>query len=133
MAIIKIPIIMCCQIPGTSSMVQRKWRPLQSTAQTRELGPPAHLRISVVAAEIKQIKTRRKTARMLMVVLLVFALCYLPISILNILKRYFHVPDLEILKINSLGVCLGWENIFNNNWVAIFIESPLCLQGVLDL
>ncbi|XP_026582340.1 orexin receptor type 2 [Pseudonaja textilis] len=79
----------CQQIPGTSSIVQRKWRPLQSTAQTRELGPPAHLRISVVAAEIKQIKTRRKTARMLMVVLLVFAFCYLPISILNILKRVF--------------------------------------------
>uniref|UniRef100_UPI00398F16F7 orexin/Hypocretin receptor type 1-like n=1 Tax=Pristiophorus japonicus TaxID=55135 RepID=UPI00398F16F7 len=41
------------------------------------------------SAEIKQMRARRKTARMLMVVLLVFALCYLPISILNILKRVF--------------------------------------------
>lgn len=32
-------------------------------------------------------RARRKTAKMLMVVLLVFALCYLPISVLNVLKR----------------------------------------------
>nr|4ZJ8_A Chain A, human OX1R fusion protein to P.abysii glycogen synthase [synthetic construct]4ZJC_A Chain A, human OX1R fusion protein to P.abysii glycogen synthase [synthetic construct] len=37
----------------------------------------------------KQMRARRKTAKMLMVVLLVFALCYLPISVLNILKRVF--------------------------------------------
>ncbi|XP_060114299.1 orexin receptor type 2 isoform X2 [Heteronotia binoei] len=79
----------CRQIPGTSAAVQRKWKPLQATAQTRGLRPSAKLRISAVAAEIKQIRARRKTARMLMVVLLVFALCYLPISILNILKRVF--------------------------------------------
>jgi hypocretin (orexin) receptor 2 len=40
-----------------------------------------------VSAEIKQVRARRKTARMLMVVLFVFALCYLPISVLNIMKR----------------------------------------------
>ncbi|XP_054848855.1 orexin receptor type 2 [Eublepharis macularius] len=79
----------CRQIPGTSATVQRKWKPLQSSAQTRGLRPSAKLRISAVAAEIKQIQARRKTARMLMVVLLVFALCYLPISILNVLKRVF--------------------------------------------
>nr|4S0V_A Chain A, Human Orexin receptor type 2 fusion protein to P. abysii Glycogen Synthase [synthetic construct] len=47
----------------------------------------------------KQIRARRKTARMLMVVLLVFAICYLPISILNVLKRVFgmfaHTEDRE--------------------------------------
>nr|7XRR_A Chain A, Orexin receptor type 2 [Homo sapiens] len=52
-----------------------------------------------VAAEIKQIRARRKTARMLMIVLLVFAICYLPISILNVLKRVFgmfaHTEDRE--------------------------------------
>ncbi|XP_020637444.3 orexin receptor type 2 isoform X2 [Pogona vitticeps] len=79
----------CRQIPGTSSVVQRNRKPLQCAAQTRGPRPSATLRISAVAAEIKQIQTRRKTARMLMVVLLVFALCYLPISILNILKRVF--------------------------------------------
>ncbi|XP_066496918.1 orexin receptor type 2 [Tiliqua scincoides] len=79
----------CRQIPGTSSVVQKKWKPLQTTAQSRGLQPSAQLRISAVAAEIKQIRTRRKTARMLMVVLLVFALCYFPISILNVLKRVF--------------------------------------------
>ncbi|XP_077164839.1 orexin receptor type 2 isoform X2 [Paroedura picta] len=79
----------CRQIPGTSATVQRKWKPVQSTAQTRGPRPSAKLRISAVAAEIKQIRARRKTARMLMVVLLVFALCYLPISILNVLKRVF--------------------------------------------
>ncbi|KAH0622000.1 hypothetical protein JD844_023872 [Phrynosoma platyrhinos] len=76
-------------IPGTSTVVQKKWKPLQSGAQTQGLRTSANLRISAVTAEIKQIQTRRKTARMLMVVLLVFALCYLPISILNILKRVF--------------------------------------------
>ncbi|XP_034966496.1 orexin receptor type 2 [Zootoca vivipara] len=79
----------CRQIPGTSSVIQRKWKPLQSTAQAQRQKPSANFRISAVAAEIKQIQTRRKTARMLMVVLLVFALCYLPISILNVLKRVF--------------------------------------------
>ncbi|XP_044277515.1 orexin receptor type 2 [Varanus komodoensis] len=79
----------CRQIPGTTSVVQRKWKPLQFAAQARELRPAANLRISAVAAEIKQIRIRRKTARMLMVVLLVFAICYLPISILNLLKRVF--------------------------------------------
>nr|XP_023416983.1 orexin receptor type 2 [Cavia porcellus] len=51
------------------------------------------------AAELKQVRARRKTARMLMVVLLVFALCYLPISVLNVLKRVFgmfaHTEDRE--------------------------------------
>ncbi|NXQ80733.1 OX2R protein, partial [Nyctibius grandis] len=78
----------CRQIPGTSSVVQKKWKPLQSSAQPRGLGQ-SKSKISAVAAEIKQIHARRKTARMLMVVLLVFALCYLPISILNVLKRVF--------------------------------------------
>ncbi|XP_050806773.1 orexin receptor type 2 isoform X2 [Gopherus flavomarginatus] len=77
----------CRQIPGTSSVVQRKWKPLPSLAQPRGLGQSTKSRIGGVAAEIKQIRARRKTARMLMVVLLIFALCYLPISILNVLKR----------------------------------------------
>uniref|UniRef100_A0A8C5PUS6 Orexin receptor type 2 n=1 Tax=Leptobrachium leishanense TaxID=445787 RepID=A0A8C5PUS6_9ANUR len=92
----------CRQIPGTSSVVQRKWKPLQCPIQPRSQGHHASKpRINAVAAEIKQIRTRRKTARMLMVVLLVFALCYLPISILNILKRVFgmfsHANDRESL------------------------------------
>nr|6TOD_A Chain A, Orexin receptor type 1 [Homo sapiens]6TOD_B Chain B, Orexin receptor type 1 [Homo sapiens] len=41
------------------------------------------------SAEVKQMRARRKTAKMLMVVVLVFALCYLPISVLNVLKRVF--------------------------------------------
>ncbi|KAJ8248087.1 hypothetical protein GJAV_G00238170 [Gymnothorax javanicus] len=52
-------------------------------------GEPVKARTSAVSAEIKQVRARRKTARMLMVVLLVFALCYLPISILNVMKRVF--------------------------------------------
>lgn len=75
------------QIPGTSSVVQRKWKPLQPVSQPRGPGQQTKSRISAVAAEIKQIRARRKTARMLMVVLFVFAICYLPISILNVLKR----------------------------------------------
>lgn len=75
------------QIPGTSSVVQRKWKPLQPVPQPRGPGQQTKSRVSAVAAEIKQIRARRKTARMLMVVLLVFAICYLPISILNVLKR----------------------------------------------
>ncbi|XP_011836670.1 PREDICTED: orexin receptor type 2 isoform X1 [Mandrillus leucophaeus] len=89
----------CRQIPGTSSVVQRKWKPLQPVSQPRGPGQPTKSRISAVAAEIKQIRARRKTARMLMVVLLVFAICYLPISILNVLKRVFgmftHTDDRE--------------------------------------
>ncbi|NXL84959.1 OX2R protein, partial [Alectura lathami] len=89
----------CRQIPGTSSVVQKKWKSLQPSAQQRGLGQSTKSKISAVAAEIKQIRARRKTARMLMVVLLVFALCYLPISILNVLKRVFgmfnHADDRE--------------------------------------
>ncbi|XP_031820566.1 orexin receptor type 2 isoform X1 [Sarcophilus harrisii] len=80
----------CRQIPGTSSVVQRRWKPLYPATHTRGgPGQQTKSRISAVTAEIKQIRARRKTARMLMVVLLVFAICYLPISILNMLKRVF--------------------------------------------
>ncbi|XP_006007993.3 orexin receptor type 2 [Latimeria chalumnae] len=79
----------CRQIPGTSSVVQRKWKPLQCSLQPRGSGFKNKPKVNAVAAEIKQIHARRKTARMLMVVLFIFALCYLPISILNILKRVF--------------------------------------------
>ncbi|KAK7832654.1 hypothetical protein U0070_026850 [Myodes glareolus] len=86
-------------IPGTSSVVQRKWKQQQPVSQPRGSGQQSKARISAVAAEIKQIRARRKTARMLMVVLLVFAICYLPISILNVLKRVFgmftHTEDRE--------------------------------------
>ncbi|EGV99846.1 Orexin receptor type 2 [Cricetulus griseus] len=89
----------CRQIPGTSSVVQRKWKQPQMVSQPRGSGQQSKARISAVAAEIKQIRARRKTARMLMVVLLVFAICYLPISILNVLKRVFgmfaHTEDRE--------------------------------------
>ncbi|XP_043919802.1 orexin receptor type 2 [Protopterus annectens] len=83
----------CRQIPGTSSVVQKKWKPLYCSAHSRGSGPQIKSRPSAVAAEIKQIRARRKTARMLMVVLFVFALCYLPVSILNILKRVFGIFD----------------------------------------
>ncbi|KAI4894519.1 hypothetical protein NFI96_016921, partial [Prochilodus magdalenae] len=79
----------CQQIPGTSSVLQRKWKSLQCSAQATGPGESVKVRTSAVSAEIKQVKARRKTARMLMVVLFVFALCYLPISVLNIMKRVF--------------------------------------------
>ncbi|XP_063109890.1 orexin receptor type 2 [Cavia porcellus] len=76
----------CRQIPGAAP----RWSALQPP---RPRGPGAP------AAELKQVRARRKTARMLMVVLLVFALCYLPISVLNVLKRVFgmfaHTEDRE--------------------------------------
>ncbi|XP_006638920.2 orexin receptor type 2 [Lepisosteus oculatus] len=83
----------CQQIPGTSSIVQRKWRSLQRSAQSSTPGESARIRTNAAAAEIKQIRARRKTARMLMVVLFVFALCYLPISVLNVMKRVFGAFD----------------------------------------
>ncbi|XP_028843905.1 orexin receptor type 2 [Denticeps clupeoides] len=79
----------CQQIPGTSSGIQRKWKSLQCTTQPSGPGASVKVRTCTMSAEIKQLKARRKTARMLMVVLLVFALCYLPVSVLNILKRVF--------------------------------------------
>ncbi|XP_026080520.1 orexin receptor type 2 [Carassius auratus] len=79
----------CQQIPGTSSVLQRKWKPLQCSAHAVGSGESVKVKSSTVSAEIKQVKARRKTARMLMVVLFVFALCYLPISVLNIMKRVF--------------------------------------------
>ncbi|KAG7462806.1 hypothetical protein MATL_G00188640 [Megalops atlanticus] len=79
----------CQQIPGTSTVLQRKWKSLQCSAQASGPGESVKVRTSTVSAEIKQVRARRKTARMLMVVLLVFALCYLPISVLNIMKRVF--------------------------------------------
>ncbi|XP_029962803.1 orexin receptor type 2 [Salarias fasciatus] len=76
------------QIPGSSSVMQRNWRSFQCSAPP-SAGPGESVRVktSTVCAEIKQIRARRKTARMLMVVLFVFALCYLPISVLNVMKR----------------------------------------------
>ncbi|KAI3362668.1 hypothetical protein L3Q82_001742 [Scortum barcoo] len=77
----------CQQIPGSTSVLQRKWRSMQCSAPTPGPGEPVRVRTSTVCAEIKQVRARRKTARMLMVVLFVFALCYLPISVLNVMKR----------------------------------------------
>ncbi|XP_076022315.1 orexin receptor type 2 [Genypterus blacodes] len=77
----------CQQIPGTTSVLQRKWGSIQGTAPAAGSRESVRVRTSTVCAEIKQVRARRKTARMLMVVLVVFALCYLPISVLNIMKR----------------------------------------------
>ncbi|XP_005811951.1 orexin receptor type 2 [Xiphophorus maculatus] len=79
----------CQQIPGNTSVIQRNWRTIQCSAPSSGSGESGAVKTSTVSAEIKQIRARRKTARMLMVVLFVFALCYLPISVLNILKRVF--------------------------------------------
>ncbi|XP_037321428.1 orexin receptor type 2 [Pungitius pungitius] len=77
----------CQQIPGNTSVLQRKWRSIQCSAPA--VGEAVRVRTSTVCAEIKQVRARRKTARMLMVVLFVFAVCYLPISVLNVMKRVF--------------------------------------------
>ncbi|XP_007546384.1 orexin receptor type 2 isoform X1 [Poecilia formosa] len=79
----------CQQIPGNTSVIQRNWRTIQCSGPSSGSGESGGVKTSTVSAEIKQIRARRKTARMLMVVLFVFALCYLPISVLNILKRVF--------------------------------------------
>lgn len=67
----------------------RNWkRPSdQSEEQGQGQGTEPPPRARAFLAEVKQMRARRKTAKMLMVVLLVFALCYLPISVLNVLKR----------------------------------------------
>ncbi|KAF6108992.1 hypocretin receptor 1 [Phyllostomus discolor] len=79
------------QIPGTTSALVRNWkRPSdQSGEQGQGQGAEPPPRARAFLAEVKQMRARRKTAKMLMVVLLVFALCYLPISVLNVLKRVF--------------------------------------------
>uniref|UniRef100_A0A8C4Z2B6 Orexin receptor type 2 n=1 Tax=Gadus morhua TaxID=8049 RepID=A0A8C4Z2B6_GADMO len=89
----------CQQIPGSASVVQRKWHSFQCRAQASAPGEPVRVRTVSVCAEVKQVRARRKTARMLIVVLFVFALCYLPISVLNMMKRVFgtfkHTNDRE--------------------------------------
>ncbi|KAB0407592.1 hypothetical protein E2I00_009884 [Balaenoptera physalus] len=81
------PLLSVCagQIPGTTSALVRNWkRPsdqLEDQGQGVGAEPPPRARAFL--AEVKQMRARRKTAKMLMVVLLVFALCYLPISVLN--------------------------------------------------
>ncbi|XP_066573309.1 orexin/Hypocretin receptor type 1 [Amia ocellicauda] len=91
----------CRQIPGNSGgTVSRQW---VQGAWRSEAGPGPGLgaglwgassrRCTALSAEIKQLRARRKTARMLLVVLLVFTLCYLPISLLNVLKRVSGVFD----------------------------------------
>ena len=67
--------------------MQRKWHSFQCRAQASAPGEPVRVRTVSVCAEVKQVRARRKTARMLIVVLFVFALCYLPISVLNMMKR----------------------------------------------
>ncbi|XP_067840048.1 orexin receptor type 2 [Heptranchias perlo] len=95
----------CRQIPGTSSVIQRNCKPLSLQCSSQRTGRvQVKSKTSGVAAEIKQIRARRKTARMLMVVLFVFALCYLPISVLNVLKRVFGIFD----NINSRATLYAW-------------------------
>ncbi|XP_010619904.1 orexin receptor type 1 isoform X1 [Fukomys damarensis] len=81
------------QIPGTTSALVRNWkRPsdqMEEQGQGLSVEPQPRARARTFLAEVKQMRARRKTAKMLMVVLLVFALCYLPISVLNVLKRVF--------------------------------------------
>ncbi|XP_078129874.1 orexin receptor type 2 [Sander vitreus] len=79
----------CQQLPGSTSVIQRKWWSIQCSAPIPGPGQPVRVRTSTVCAEIKQVRARRKAARMLMVVLFVFAICYLPISVLNVMKRVF--------------------------------------------
>lgn len=81
--------VCAAQIPGTASALVRNWkRPSdQPGAPGQGRGPEPPPRARAFLAEVKQMRARRKTAKMLMVVLLVFALCYLPISVLNVLKR----------------------------------------------
>ncbi|KAJ8013736.1 hypothetical protein DPEC_G00032890 [Dallia pectoralis] len=75
----------CQQIPGASAVLQR----MRCGVCHPGLRDTAAVRRNTVSAEFKQVRARRKTARMLMVVLVVFALCYLPISVLNVMKRVF--------------------------------------------
>ncbi|KAG2460887.1 orexin receptor type 1-like [Polypterus senegalus] len=79
----------CRQIPGAGTALTRKWLPRSQKPLSQKEDTAASHCSSAISAEIKQLRARRKTARMLIVVLLVFSLCYLPISILNILKRVF--------------------------------------------
>ncbi|XP_062924713.1 orexin receptor type 2 [Mobula hypostoma] len=84
----------CRQIPGTLSVIERNWKPLALQCSTQSIRrDQTRSRTRGVTAEIKQIQARRKTARMLVVVLIFFAFCYLPISVLNILKRVFGIFD----------------------------------------
>ncbi|XP_017515810.1 orexin/Hypocretin receptor type 1 isoform X1 [Manis javanica] len=75
------------QIPGTTAALVRNWKRPSEEGQGPSTEPQPRARAFL--AEVKQMRARRKTAKMLMVVLLVFALCYLPISVLNVLKRVF--------------------------------------------
>lgn len=77
------------QIPGTTSALVRNWKRPSDQSEDQGQGPSTEPppRARAFLAEVKQVRARRKTAKMLMVVLLVFALCYLPISVLNVLKR----------------------------------------------
>nr|XP_031539799.1 orexin receptor type 1 isoform X1 [Vicugna pacos]XP_031539800.1 orexin receptor type 1 isoform X1 [Vicugna pacos]XP_031539801.1 orexin receptor type 1 isoform X1 [Vicugna pacos]XP_031539802.1 orexin receptor type 1 isoform X1 [Vicugna pacos] len=79
------------QIPGTTSALVRNWKRPSDQLEDQGQGPGAEPppQVRAFLAEVKQMRARRKTAKMLMVVLLVFALCYLPISVLNVLKRVF--------------------------------------------
>lgn len=79
--------VFCKQIPGTSSVLQRKQKSLQGSTYPAGPGESVRVRTSTVSAEIKQVRACRKTACMLMVVLFVFGLCYLPVSVLNVMKR----------------------------------------------
>ncbi|XP_060710991.1 orexin receptor type 2 [Hemiscyllium ocellatum] len=95
----------CRQIPGTSSVVQRNWKPLALQCSSQKAGRgQVKSRINAVAAEVKQVQTRRKTARMLLVVFIFFTLCYLPISILNVLKRVFGAFD----NVNNRATLYAW-------------------------
>ncbi|ELW48641.1 Orexin receptor type 1 [Tupaia chinensis] len=110
------------QVPGTASALVRDWT--WPSARQQEPRP----RAQAFLAEVKQMRARRKTAKMLMVVLLVFALCYLPISVLNVLKRVFgmfrHAHDREaVYACFTLSHWLVYANSAANPVIYSFLSG----------
>ncbi|XP_052280786.1 orexin receptor type 2-like [Dreissena polymorpha] len=78
-----------------------------STSQTNTVAENLHNE-----SAFEQLKMRRRTAKMLIVVVITFALCYLPIYVLNIAR---YTSALDPLKANRAAiVCVFWTARFLN-------------------
>lgn len=85
-------------IPGTSESSQQQFR----TAVVKKAGRNGAIRIVTNAPYEGQIGSRRKAAKMLIAVVVMFGLCYLPVHLINTLRYSIGLPQTHVTTVASL-------------------------------
>ncbi|XP_077990878.1 orexin receptor type 2-like [Glandiceps talaboti] len=71
------------------------WSAIPGSCETKDKTKVALNESSASKAAISQLKSRRKVAKMLIVVVIIFAVCYLPLHLLNILRQFPVFEDVD--------------------------------------